>query len=95
MGDMDEDQTMTFLAPLAFLVATLVTVGALALTVLRYRDSVLANFAADRDVDLSRDFHFQVVEFGRQASSTGRVRRGGQRVATRRPITNAGWRAAA
>lgn len=86
---------MTFVAPLAFLFATLVTVGAIALTVLRYRDSVMATIAADRDVEISRDFHFQVVEFGRQSSSTGKIRRGGQRAVTRRAVTNAGWRAAA
>lgn len=88
---------MTLLAPLAFLVVALFAIGAMAGTVLRYRDSVLANIAASRDIAATRDFHFRVFEFGRQPNLAGsaKLRRIGQRASTRRPVMPAGWRAAA
>ena len=88
---------MTVVASLAFLVAALVAVGAISGSVLRYRDSVLANLAAHRDVPTTRAFEFRVFEFGRQpvVVGNGKVRRIAQRAATRRPAMPAGWRAAA
>lgn len=88
---------MTILASLAFLLSALVAVGAMAGTVLRYRDSVLADLDAYRDVPATRDFHFRVFEFGRQPVATfnSNVRRIAKRASTRRPVMPAGWRAAA
>ena len=86
---------MTMLASLAFLVAALVGIVAIAGSVLRYRDSVLANLAANRAIHATRDFEFRIFEFGRQTASVGKIRRSVQRVTVRRAVTTAGWRAAA
>ena len=95
-GSDTKDDTMTgILASLAFLAAAILAVVTMAGTVLRYRDSVLANLAAHRDIAETRDFHFRVFEFGRQPVSVGKVRRIAQRAAKRRPVMPAGWRAAA
>ena len=88
---------MTILASLAFLLAAFVAIGVMAGTVLRYRDSILADFAAYRAVPATRDFHFRVFEFGRQpvAPCNSNVRRIGKRSPLGRPVMSAGWRAAA
>jgi len=86
---------MTLLAPLAFFVAALVGIVAIAGSVLRYRDSVLATLAANRDIQATRDFDFRVFEFGRQTATVGKIPRSGQRVVGRRAATFAGWREAA
>ena len=85
------------LASLAFLAAAFVAIVVMAGSVLRYRDSALANLAAHHDIAETRDFHFRVFEFGRQPISTGsgKVRHLGQRASTRRPVMPAGLRAAA
>ena len=88
---------MSILAPLAFVLAALVSVVAMAGTVLRYRDSVLANLATDRNVPATCDFNFTVFEFGRQpvSASDKKIRQIGRRSPTRRLVMPAGWRAAA
>jgi len=92
-----KDEAMTILASLAFLVAACVAVGAIAGTVLRYRESVLSDLAGYRSIAADRDFHFRVYEFGRQPVATfnSNVRRIGKRIPVQRSIKPAGWRAAA
>lgn len=86
---------MTLLAPLAFLAAALAASFAILGTVLRYRDVVLANIAATRDLPGTRSFEFRVFDFVPQSVTVSKARRGGQRIAARRPVTPVGWRAAA
>ena len=88
---------MSILAPLVFLLAALVAVAVIAGTVLRYRDSVMANLADNRDLPATRDFDFKVFEFGGQpvSANEGKIRRIGKRFPARRSVMPAGWRAAA
>ncbi len=86
---------MTVLASLAFLASAAVASAAIWGTVLRYRDTVLANIAAARDIPTTRSFDFRISDFVSQPMAVSKARRSGQRVATRRPVTYAGLRAAA
>lgn len=88
---------MTVLASLAFVLAASVAIGAMLGTILRYRESLLADLAGYRDLTADRDFHFRVFEFGRQPGTiyTNNVRPFGKRNLAQRSITCADWRAAA
>ena len=88
---------MTILASLVFFLAAAVAFVVIVGTVLRYRESVLADLAGYRDIAANRDFHFRVFEFGRQPLATfnSNVHRIGKRIPAQRSIKPAGWLAAA